>query len=201
MKLYQHYSIFGFSNSYLVGNEEAKAAIIVDPAELTPITIDQIEHNGYSLEAVLVTHNHVHHVRGLKTLLRIYKPKIYASNTKLFDVVCKKVRDGDEFEEAGFRIKAIALPGHSQDSIVYKLEDYLFTGDVIHAGLLGRTTSSFNTLALIDRIRAKLLSYEDETVILPGHGPPTTVGTERRYNLGLQDGYASHMGKNYDFFV
>ena len=201
MKLYQHYSIYGFSNGYLLGNEERHAAIVIDPAEVTSTMIDQIEHNKYSLEAVLVTHNHIHHIRGLRTLMRIYKPRVYASNTRLFEVACRKVRDGDEFEEAGFRIKAIALPGHSQDSIVYETENCLFTGDVIHAGVLGKTTSAFNAQALIDRIHLKLLDYADETLVFPGHGPPSTVGTERKFNLGLQAGYASSLKRSYDFFV
>ncbi|MCX7026295.1 MAG: MBL fold metallo-hydrolase [Spirochaetes bacterium] len=201
MKLYQHYSIYGFSNGYLLGNEESRAAIVIDPAEVTTTMIDQIEHNGYSLDAVLITHNHIHHIRGLKTLLRIYKPKVYASNTKLFDIPCKKVRDGDEFEEAGFMIRAIALPGHSQDSIVYKTESCLFTGDVIHAGILGKTTSAFNAQSLIERIQDKLLGYDSGTLVFPGHGPPSTIGTERKFNLGLQTGYANSLKKSYDFFV
>jgi hydroxyacylglutathione hydrolase len=201
MKLYQHYSIYGFSNGYLLGNDEKRAAIVIDPAEVTPSMIDQIEHNGYSLDAILITHNHIHHIRGLKTLMRIYKPNVYASNTKLFDTACRKVRDDDAFEEAGFRIKAIALPGHSQDSIVYETESCLFTGDVIHAGVLGKTTSAFNAQALIERIQDKLLGYADDTLIFPGHGPPSTVGTERRFNLGLQPGYTNSLKKTYDFFV
>jgi len=201
MKLYQHYSIYGFSNGYLLGNEKTHQAIIIDPAEVTSVMIDQIEHNGYSLNAVLITHNHIHHSRGLKTLMRIYTPNVYASNTRLFNIPCRKMRDGDEFEEAGFAIKAIALPGHSQDSIVYETEFCLFTGDVLHAGVLGKTTSAFNAQALIERIQDKFSGYADDTLIFSGHGPPSTVGTERKFNLGLQEGYANFLKKSYDFFV
>ncbi len=201
MKVYQHYSIYGFSNGYVLGNDTSGLALIVDPSEVTPTMIDQLETKGYTLKAVLVTHNHIHHVRGLKTLMRIYNPAVYASNARIFDIACRKVRDGEIFEEAGFSIEAIALPGHSQDSIAYCLESSLFTGDSLHAGVIGRTTSAFNAQALADRIRTKLLHLSDETLIFPGHGPPTTLGTERKFNTGLQEGYSKRQTPLYDFFV
>ena len=201
MKIYQHYSIYGFSNAYIIGNEETSAAIIVDPAEINTTMIEQIEHKAYSLKAILITHNHIHHCRGLKTLMRIYSPAVYASNTKIFDVACKKVRDQDVFEEAGFSIKAIAVPGHSQDSIVYQIESCLFTGDSLHAGVIGKTTSSFNAHALFERLESKLLDYGDDTMIFPGHGPPSTIGTEKKFNLGLKTDYVESLHQLYDFFV
>ncbi|HEY9054939.1 MAG TPA: MBL fold metallo-hydrolase [Rectinemataceae bacterium] len=201
MKVYQHYSIYGFSNGYVLGNDESGLALVVDPAEVTPIMIEQLETKGYRLKAVLITHNHLHHVRGLKTLMRIYSPTVYASNARIFDTPCRKVRDGEIFQEAGFAIEAIALPGHSQDSIVYSLESCLFTGDSLHAGVIGKTTSAFNAQALAERIRSKLLPLGDDTLIFPGHGPPTTLGTERRFNLGLQEGFSKRQAPLYDFFV
>lgn len=201
MKIYQHYSIYGFSNTYIVGNDDSGQAIIIDPAEVTTSIIEQLEHNKYSLEAVLVTHDHLHHVRGLKTLMRIYSPAIYASNARIFKYLCHKVRDRDIMPVAGFEVEALAVPGHSQDSIVFRIGDYLFTGDAWHAGLIGKTTSSFNAQALSERLTRKLLILSDETMLFPGHGPPTTLGTERTFNLGLQPGYAERLHPSYDFFV
>lgn len=201
MKIYQHYSIYGFSNAYILANEDTSEAIIIDPAEVTTTMIEQIEHKSYSLAAILITHNHIHHCRGLKTLMRIYSPAVYASNTKIFDVVCRKVRDQDVFTEAGFEIRAIAIPGHSQDSIVYGIDGCLFTGDAIHAGVIGKTTSSFNAHALFERLQSKLSGFPDETMLFPGHGPPSTIGTEKKFNLGLRDDYAETLHQSYDFFV
>ncbi len=201
MKIYHHYSIYGFSNTYILGNEDTKSALIVDPAEISPLMIDQIENNKYRLSAILVTHNHVHHIRGLKTLMRIYQPTVYASNARLFGIACRKVRDQDVLEEAGFSILAIAVPGHSQDSIAYKIDNVIFSGDALHAGLIGKTTSSFNAQALAERLVSRILCYDDDVMIFPGHGPPTTVGTEKRFNLGLRPGFAKLLHPNYDFFV
>jgi len=201
MKIYQHYSIYGFSNTYIVGNEEESAAVIIDPAEVTTMMIEQLESKKLQLKAILVTHNHIHHIRGLKTLMRIYSPAVYASNTKIFDTVCRKVRDLDVFEEGGFSIQAFAIPGHSQDSIVYKIDSCLFTGDALHAGIIGKTTSAFNAQALAERLTSKLLGLPDDTMLFPGHGPPSTIGTEKKFNIGLQPGYAESLHQSYDFFV
>lgn len=201
MKIYQHYSIYGFSNGYIVGNEEKREAIIIDPAEITTTMIDQIENKRYILKAVLITHNHIHHVRGLKTLMKIYSPELYASDNKIYNFPCRKVRDGDDFEEAGYRIKAIAIPGHSQDSIVYIIDSALFSGDAIHSGVIGKTTSTFNAVALAQRLRLRLDTLPADMLIFPGHGPPSTVGTERKFNIGLMPGYADSLNRSYDFFV
>jgi len=202
MKIYQHYSIFGFSNSYIVGNEEIGRAIIVDPAELTPTMIEKIERHHFDISGILITHNHAHHVNGLSTIMKIYKPTIYASNAKIMNFQCRKVRDGDKIDEADFEIEAIAVPGHSQDSIVYLLDGlFLFTGDVLHAGLIGKTSSAFNTNALAERIAQKLFGLPDRTVIFPGHGPPSTIGTEKKGNISFEAGFAEKTRSNYDFFV
>lgn len=201
MKIYQHYSIYGFSNGYIVGNEEKREAIIIDPAEITTTMIDQIENKRYILKAVLITHNHIHHVRGLKTLMKIYSPELYASDNKIYNFPCRKVRDGDDFEVAGYRIRAIAIPGHSQDSIVYIIDSALFTGDAIHSGVIGKTTSTFNAVALAQRLRLRLDTLPADMLIFPGHGPPSTVGTERKFNIGLMPGYADSLNRSYDFFV
>lgn len=202
MKIYQHYSIYGFSNSYIIGNEELGKAIIVDPAELTPTMIEKIENHHFDISGILITHDHAHHVNGLSTIMKIYNPTIYASNAKLMRFQCRKVRDGDRMSEAGFEIEAIAVPGHSQDSMAYLLEGlFLFTGDILHAGLIGKTSSAFNTNALAERIAHKLFSLPDRTVIFPGHGPPSTIGTEKKSNISYQKGFAEKTRSNYDFFV
>lgn len=202
MKIYHHYSIYGFSNSYIIGNEATLKAIIVDPAELTPTMIEKIENHHFDLSGILITHDHTHHVNGLSTIMKIYKPTIYASNAKLMEFQCRKVRDGDTIIEGGYEIKAIAVPGHSQDSIAYLLEGlFLFTGDVLHAGLIGKTSSAFNTNALAMRVAQKLFTLPDRTIVFPGHGPPSTIGTEKKSNISFQEGFAERTRSNYDFFV
>ena len=102
---------------------------------------------------------------------------------------------------AGFPVEALSVPGHSPDSMVYRIDRLLFTGDSLHAGLIGRTLSPFNARLLVEKLKEKVLSQDDDCVVLPGHGPPSTVGTERASNLGLEEGYAEKVTAPYDFFV
>jgi hydroxyacylglutathione hydrolase len=201
MKIYQHYSLYGFSNAYLVGNDETKEALVIDPAEMNASLLGHIEKNGYSLKSVFVTHNHSHHVRGLKTLLKIYDARVYAANAQVAGFPCTPLRDGDAVATCGFSVDIYSVPGHSPDSLVFRIDGVLFTGDALHAGLIGKTLSSYNAVTLADRIKASILDQPDDFVILPGHGPPSTVGTERRYNVGFEPGYAKRTPARYDFFV
>ena len=69
MKIYPHYSHEGFVNSYLVGNEVSREALIIDPGKITDEVIGHIEKNGYTLSGVCITHNHIRHYGyGLPTL-------------------------------------------------------------------------------------------------------------------------------------
>jgi hydroxyacylglutathione hydrolase len=201
MKIYHHYSLYGFSNVYLVGNDETKEAFVVDPAEMNAALLGHIEKNDYELKAVFVTHNHNHHVRGLKTLRKIYEAQVYAANAQIMGFPSRALRDGESVRTCGFTVDAISVPGHSPDSLVFKIDGALFTGDALHAGLIGKTLSSYNAVTLADRLKSKILDQADEYIILPGHGPPSTVGTERRFNVGLEPGYAKMVTSRYDFFV
>lgn len=201
MKLYQYYSVYGFANSYLLGNDETKQALVIDPGEFNAGMLGHIERNGYYVRAVLLTHNHVHHTRGLKTLLKIYEAEIYAATSKVFDISCRVVKDCERFAVAGFRAEAFSIPGHSPDSMVYRIDRLLFTGDALHAGVIGKTLSPFNAELLIEQLRAKLMGLDDDLVVLPGHGPPSSLGVERRFNLGFEEGYSKKVTAPYDFFV
>lgn len=201
MKLYQHYSVYGFANSYLLGNDETGQALVVDPGEFNAGMLNHIESNGYYVRAVLLTHNHVHHVRGLKTLLRIYEAELFAATSRILDIPCRVVKDGERFAIAGFRAEAFSLPGHSPDSMAYRIDRLLFTGDALHAGMIGKTLSPFNADLLIERLRDRLMGLDDDLVVLPGHGPPSSLGIERRFNLGFEEGYSGKVTAPYDFFV
>jgi glyoxylase-like metal-dependent hydrolase (beta-lactamase superfamily II) len=168
--------------------------------EVTTTMIDQIENKAYSLKAALITHSHIH-TAGTQSSHAHLRSVVYASNTKLFNIACKKPQDQQVFQEASFSIRAIAVPGHSQDSIVYDIDGCLFTGDAFHAGIIGKTTSAFNAKALYERLNLKLEHYPDDSLVFPGHGPPSTLGTEKKFNLGLREGFAESLKTSYDFFV
>jgi len=202
VKVFFHYSLYGFSNVYLVGNEESGDALLVDPAEFTENLLDFIESNGYYVRSVLLTHNHIHHVQGLSTLLRIYDAQVYSSSTEVHDIRCKVLHDGDILEVCGMRMEALSVPGHSSDSIVYKIDKLLFTGDTLEAGMIGHTLSRYGNALLREGIERRVLSQSEDCIVLPGHGPPSTIGAERRYNLGMaEEAVEDLFSDRYEFFV
>jgi len=201
MKIYHHYSLYGFSNVYLVGNDDTGEAMVIDPAEMNAALLNHIEKNDYALKAVFITHNHAHHVRGLKTLLKIYDVQVYSANASVAGFACRPLRDGETVQVCDYAVEVFSVPGHSPDSLIFRIGGALFTGDALHAGLIGKTLSSYNASTLADRLKAKILEQPDEYVILPGHGPPSTVGTERNFNVGLEPEYAKRVTSRYDFFV
>lgn len=185
MKVYYLYSLQGFSNGYLVGNEQTREAVIIDPGSTNKELLEHIEKNHYKVDAVLITHNHESHHRGLGTLLKIYSPKVYAADAELHGKKTVLLQGDGTFSAAGFAIRYFAVPGHSPDSLMFQIENTLFTGDSLSAGRLGTTNNDYGKRNLLNHLKNKLLSQSDETIILPGHGPPSTVGAERLYNIEL----------------
>ena len=184
MTVFFHYSLHGFANVFLVGNDATMEAVIVDPAAFTLGLLQFIEDKGYTVKAVLVTHSHSRHIDGLRTLLRIYDAEVFSSNATLGDIPCRMVTDGENFTVCGLAVQALSVPGHSADSVVYRLDKLLFTGDTLNAGLIGKTMSQYGNKLLKEQLARKGPSLADDCLVLPGHGPPSTIGAEKLYNLG-----------------
>lgn len=187
MKIYFHLTLEGFTNCYVVVNDDpsVKEALIIDPGKISNEIIDQIEAGGYKLTAVLITHNHTNHVRGLTTLNKIYSPTVYAAD---YEIGKKKsvILHGDgTVIAAGLTVQFFSVPGHTPDSMVFKIGNVLFTGDTLTSGVIAETTSQYSRKMLDSKIREKIFSQTDDTIIMPGHGPPSTVSAEKQYNLDI----------------
>jgi glyoxylase-like metal-dependent hydrolase (beta-lactamase superfamily II) len=190
MKLFFHYCSWGFSNCYIIGTEKTDSsqqntAIIIDPGSMENVTLQIIENNNFDLKAVLITHDHLNHVRGLRTLKRIYNAEIFAVNQYIMEQKTNIVKDGDRIGIADFFVEIISIPGHSSDSVVYRIDNMLFTGDVLTAGLVGSTASAYGATTQMNKMRSRLLSLPGDYVVLPGHGPPSTLEAERRFNADI----------------
>jgi len=201
MTVFFHYSLHGFANVYLIGNDTTMEAAIVDPASFTIGLLNFIEDKGYKVKAVLITHNHAHHVDGLRTLLRIYDAEVFYSGSSLGELQCTMVNDGDIFDIGGLKVQALSVPGHSADSLVYHLDKIVFTGDTLHAGLIGKTMSQYSNRLLKEQLTKKVLCLPDDTVVLPGHGPPSCIGAEKQFNLGWLKPQAENQYGPYDLFI
>ena len=192
MKLFFHYCSIGFSNCYILGTDtidpaKQATAIIIDPGNMDNAILKTIENNNFALKAVFVTHDHLGHVKGLRTLKRIYNVEVFAAKEIIMDQKTIMVRDEEEINTGGFTVRVISVPGHSADSVVYEIDTMLFTGDVLTAGLVGSTASAYGTVTQMNKLRSRLLSLPGDYVILPGHGPPSTLEAERRLNLDIID--------------
>ena len=192
MNIYFHYCLYGFSNCYIVGTDDSedptapRSALIVDPGCMDEKLVEFIEKNDYTVRAILITHDHDNHVHGLKTFKKIYNAEVFAVDPTVCEQRATIVHDGDILDLAPFSVEVFSVPGHSADSAVFRIERVLFTGDVMSAGLVGTTASSYGRAVQSAAIRSKILSLPGDFVVLAGHGPPTTLEAERRFNAGLE---------------
>jgi glyoxylase-like metal-dependent hydrolase (beta-lactamase superfamily II) len=164
----------------------SREAIIIDPGHMDKTLIRFIEDNNYTLRGILITHDHINHVRGLKTLKRIYDVPVYGMNPVIRDYSTIMVKDEETVRIGSFEAEVISVPGHSADSAVYKIGRFLFSGDALSAGMVGRTVSSYAATNQFNALRNKLLALPGDYMVFPGHGPPTTMEAERRFNYGIQ---------------
>lgn len=188
MKIYFNLSFDDFTNCYTIVNDEPSVmeAIIVDPGVISNQMIQTIEKGGYKVTAVLITHNHKSHVKGLSTLLKIYSPRIYAADSEVAKKQVTVLQGDGEINTAGLKVQYFSVPGHTSDSMVFKIGNTVFTGDTITSGIIGETSSSYSKNLLKNKIQEKIFSLTDETVIMPGHGPLTTVASEKQFNLDVR---------------
>ncbi|MDR0554030.1 MAG: MBL fold metallo-hydrolase [Treponema sp.] len=203
MKLFFHYCLKSFANCYVLGSDfpdvdktaspaedgtgtVPRDALIIDPGSMDEALLNFIEKSDYTLRGILITHDHRSHVQGLRTLKRIYDVDIYAVNHIIQDHRTNLVKDGDTRRIGPFTVEVISVPGHSADSAVFKIDRLLFTGDALTAGLVGSTVNSYGTTVQMTALRSKIFSLPGDFTILPGHGPPSTLDVERRFNAGVE---------------
>lgn len=185
MKIYYHVNLEGYSNCYIITNPELKEAIIVDPGKITKEIVQNIENEQYNLVAVLITHNHGSHTDGLSTIRKIYNPRIYAADSQAAGEDTIVLKGDGIFRIADFTIGYLSVPGHSTDSMCYKIGNVIFTGDTLSAGKIGSTNNSYAERTLVANVQTKIFSQPECTTLLPGHGPPTSIEAEKFFNLTL----------------
>ncbi len=199
-------------NSYVVWAEGGSEAFVIDPGfEPEPI-LDFLRKSNLALAAIVNTHGHVDHIAGNGALKAAHPaaPILigHGDAEMLTDAdlnlsgpfgipvtsppADRLVAEGDALTAAGIPLEVFEIPGHSPGHVVYLIADaepkILLGGDVLFAGSVGRTDfpgGSFEQLAA--GIRAKLWPLPAETKVFPGHGPPTTVGEEKRTNPFVGD--------------
>ncbi|MGI5083407.1 MBL fold metallo-hydrolase [Treponema putidum] len=186
MKVYLHFSPQLFTNTYLIGNEITKEAVIIDPAKITEKMIYQIEKNEFNLKAVLLTHNLEHpYETGLNTILKIYSPKVYAGSCFSENVTINTLRGDGTIDLAGYPVRYFAIPAHSSYSYIFQIENIVFTGNSLSAGMIGQTSNVYAERTLRNILKTKLMGLDNSLIIMPFYGPPSSIGTELKFNASL----------------
>ncbi|PWN05473.1 MBL fold metallo-hydrolase [Rhodohalobacter mucosus] len=193
-------------NTYLISQQGS--SLLIDPGFYQPreysVFQDDLAESGNKLTAVILTHAHVDHVLGLEKVLKNHKVPVYLNHSDLylwnhfsdqagrfgfsvpdFDFTPEPLDEQEGFTIGSFSMDVICTPGHSPDhvSIYFPSEDLLIAGDALFRESIGRTDlykGDFDLLS--DSIRNKLYTLPDSTRVLPGHGPATTIGYEKKNN-------------------
>ena len=187
MLFFSYFSSQGFANCYLLGPKSGKEAILIDPGIFDVNLLKIIEEHNLYIKHILITHSHADHTAGIKTILKIYDAVIYSYRQSIENFSAIKLRDYTKLSLGEYNFEVLETPGHSGDSLTYRLDNMLFTGDTFQSGAIGYTVDAFSRGLIINSLKEKVFTLPDETFIFPGHGPPSKVGIERYLNLDLNE--------------
>ncbi len=189
------------SNCYIVGDESTKEGAIIDPADEAENILRSVEELGLTIRSIILTHGHPDHFAALKEVKEATGAEImvhtddaeYHRQSTLalaFGLYCptppppdKLLNDGDSIDIDDLHFKVIHTPGHSPGGICLLGHGVLFSGDTLFNYGIGRFDLPGGDYAqLLNSLQSRLMALLDETIVYPGHGPQTTIGTERQKN-------------------
>jgi hydroxyacylglutathione hydrolase len=204
------------TNCWVIAPGQGEQCVIVDPGVgIGPRLDEVVADNRLHPVAVLLTHGHIDHTFSVLPVCRARDVPAYihpADRHQLTDpwsglgirtgtpllglervtlaepADLRLLGDGDALPLAGMKFGVRHAPGHTRGSVVFGLDDALFSGDVLFAGSIGRVDLPGGSMAdMTASLRDVILPLSDDTVVHPGHGPSTTVGRERLTNPYLLD--------------
>ncbi len=208
MKLHMNTGGLAATNGYLLADERAGAAVIIDaPQNTVNPLLNIVRHHNWRLTHLLLTHGHWDHTSDhqvvteafpeAKVLIhRLDEPKLLHPGSKLFQLPYTipprhadgYLDDGQIINVGDLQLQVIFTPGHSPGHVVLYCaqEKLLLAGDLLFAGSIGRTDLPDASTTAMKSSLQRVMELPDETSVRPGHGPATTIGEERRTNPFLQ---------------
>ncbi|MCP4359015.1 MAG: MBL fold metallo-hydrolase [Chloroflexi bacterium] len=192
------------TNCYILICQETMQATVIDPAWDGRNIAATLTEKGVDLTHILITHSHFDHVGGLAQLKEEVPVPIYMHSEDVpmlqqspmsaafFGMTIPTppppdnlINEGDVIEVGRLKLDVLFTPGHAPGHVSYYLADHnvIFSGDVLFQQSIGRTDlPGCDHALLMESIREKLLTLPDETHVLSGHGPATTIGQEKGWN-------------------
>jgi glyoxylase-like metal-dependent hydrolase (beta-lactamase superfamily II) len=190
------------ANCFIFGCEETKEAVVIDPGGDADRILFSLADPGLKVKYIINTHGHFDHVSangkikdatGADILIHpLDAPMLgmLSSNAAVFGISVENsppcdqtIEEGDTVSFGKITLNVIHTPGHTPGGISLYTDKIVFVGDTLFAGSIGRTDfpgGDFNTL--ISSIKTKLFKMDDDMRVLSGHGPETSIGSEKRFN-------------------
>ncbi len=194
-------------NCTIAADEQTREAIVVDGGDGVDEVVARLERNGWSAKLLLHTHAHIDHIGDLGRLRELTGGRglLHPGDLPIYSLLAWQarilglsdapavveldgdLRDGEVLKVGGLRFDVLHTPGHTPGSVSFAIADgskiALLTGDTLFAGSIGRwDIGGTSREDIVRSIQTKLLPYDDATRVVPGHGPFTTIGIERRTN-------------------
>lgn len=191
-------------NCSVIGDEATREALVIDPGDDIDDVLEIVQKHNLIVKQIVITHAHIDHVGGaMKLRLATGAPILLNQNDyaliKMLDVqatwlgmqppgkvdIDHSIGQADVIKAGSLSATVLHTPGHTEGSVClyFEAEKKLIAGDTLFAGSIGRTDlpgGSFDKI--MNSLRETVLALPDATIVLPGHGPQTTIGEERASN-------------------
>jgi len=196
-------------NCSIFGDEQSREGLVVDPGDDTDEILAILRRHQLQLKAIVITHAHIDHIGGAEKLKQATGAPVYMNRNdvelqRMLDIqaawlgmpeperveIDSPAKEGDRLVMGATEFHVIETPGHTQGSISLWLpsENKVVAGDTLFRDSIGRTDlPGGDGQQILRSIHGKLLVLPVETVVIPGHGPSTSIGREKEFNPFLQN--------------
>jgi len=176
--------------TYLVADREGGEGVVIDPSYGVDTVLETIDRRRVKVRYVLNTHSHADHIAGNPEVVQRTGAKVAAHRAVPFRPDLP-LDDGSVLETGGIRVEVLHTPGHTPDSVLYRFDGHVATGDTLFVGECGRTDlPGGDPAAMYDSLLGRIVRLDDALIVLPGHdygvSPTSTIGREKRENYTLQ---------------